>query len=167
LGDAFQADKGEESMAAFAKHLPGMSHLRHLSLEANDFGEAGKRTLVKVLEEGVNPLLLELTLGGRQTSLQHCIDFLLSSKNIGGKRALSSCSRMEWINLLACFTNNEDLSALCFTLRSSLSEPPVKNHNVPLSLFEARGCRKREENAFLTWITWWQAMSVINVSCYI
>jgi hypothetical protein len=38
-------------MVAFAKHLPGMSHHCHLTLEGNEFGEAGERALVKKLEE--------------------------------------------------------------------------------------------------------------------
>jgi hypothetical protein len=103
-------------MVAFVKHLPGMSHLRHLTLERNEFGEAGERTLIEVLEEGVHSLL-KLTPAGRPTCLQNCINFLLWLKNIIGKRAFSSCSRMKWIDLLAHVTNDEDLSVLCFTLR--------------------------------------------------
>jgi hypothetical protein len=118
LGDAFQGDKGDESMVAFVKHLPGMWHLRHLTLEeGNEFGEAGERALVEVLEEGVHSLS-KLTLEGKAPSLQNYINFLLWFKNIGGKRAISSCSRMKWIDLLSHFTNDEDPSTLYFTLRS-------------------------------------------------
>jgi hypothetical protein len=116
LRDTFQRDEGDESMVAFVKHLPGMSHLRHLTLGENEFFEAGEQALVEVLE-GVHSLL-ELTLGGRQTYLQNYVNFLLWLNNIGGKRAISSCSRREWIDLLAHSTNNEDISALYFTLRS-------------------------------------------------
>jgi hypothetical protein len=120
LTDTFLGDEGDESMVAFVKHLPGMSHLRHLSLGGNDFGEAGKQALVEVLEEGVHPLL-ELTLEGKPPSLQNYVNFLLWLKNIGGKRAISSCRRMEWIDLLSHFTNDEDPSTLYFTpLRSDL-----------------------------------------------
>lgn len=38
-------------MVAFVKHLPGMSHHRYLTLEGNEFGEAGERALLKKLEE--------------------------------------------------------------------------------------------------------------------
>jgi hypothetical protein len=39
-------------MVAFAKrHLPWMSHHRCLTLEGNEFGEAGERALLKKLEE--------------------------------------------------------------------------------------------------------------------
>jgi hypothetical protein len=60
------------------------------------FFEAGEQALVEVLE-GVHSLL-ELTLGGRQTSLQNYVHFVLWLKNIGGKRAIYSCSRTEWID---------------------------------------------------------------------
>jgi hypothetical protein len=113
LTNTFQ---GDESMMAFVKRLPGMSHLRHLTLGGNEFGEAGEQALVEVLEEGVHPLL-ELTLEGKPPSLQNYINFLLWLKNIGGKRAISSCSGMKWIDLLSHFTNDEDPSTLHFTLR--------------------------------------------------
>jgi hypothetical protein len=60
-------------MVAFVKHLPGMSHLRYLTLEENELGEAGERAVVEVLEEGVHSLL-ELTLEGTQASLQNYIN---------------------------------------------------------------------------------------------
>jgi hypothetical protein len=121
LTNSFQRDEGDESMVAFVKHLPGMSHLRHLTLaEGNEFGEVGERAVVEVLEEGVHSLL-ELTLEGKPPSLQNYINFLLWLKKFGGKRAISSCSRREWIDLLAHSTNDEDLSALYFTLRSDPS----------------------------------------------
>jgi hypothetical protein len=120
LTKIFQRGEGDESMVAFVQHLPGMSHLRHLSLGGgNQFGEAGERALVEVLEEGVHPLL-ELTLEDMpSSSLQNYINFLLWLKNIGGKQAISSCSGMKWIDLLSHFTNDEDHpSTLYFTLRS-------------------------------------------------
>jgi hypothetical protein len=121
LEDTFQGDEGDESMVAFVKHLPGISHLRYLSLAGNEFGEAGERALVEVLEEGVHPLLA-LRLEGKPPSLQNYINFLLLLKNKGGKRAISSCSSMEWIDLLAHITNKDEdedhFSALYFTLRS-------------------------------------------------
>jgi hypothetical protein len=118
LRDAFQRGEGDESMVAFAKCLPGMSHLRHLTLGGGEFGEAGERALVEVLEEGVHSIL-DLTLEGKPPSLQNYINFLLWLKNIGGKRAISSCSRMKWIDLLSHLTNDEDPSTLYFTpLRS-------------------------------------------------
>jgi hypothetical protein len=121
LRNTFQRDEGDESMVAFVKHLPGMSHLRHLRLVGNEVGEAGERALVEVLEEGVHPLS-ELTLEGKPpSSLQNYIKFLLRLKKFGGKRAISSCSRMKWIDLLAPITNDEDVSALYFTLRSDPS----------------------------------------------
>jgi hypothetical protein len=121
LADAFQEDEGDDSVVAFVKHLPGMSHLRHLTLGGNEVGEAGERALVEVLEEGVHPLS-ELKLEGKPPcSLQYYINFLLWLKKFGGKRAISSCSRMKWIDLLSHITNDEDLSALYFTLRSDPS----------------------------------------------
>jgi hypothetical protein len=98
LGDAFKGDKGDESMVTFVKHLPGMCHLHHLTLEeGNEFGEAGERAVVEVLEEGVHPLL-ELTLEGKPPSLQNYVHFVLWLKNVGGKRLVHSCSRTEWID---------------------------------------------------------------------
>jgi hypothetical protein len=98
-----------------------MSHLRHLRLVGNEVGEAGERALVEVLEEGVHSLS-ELTLEGKPPSyLQYYIDFLLWLKKFGGKRAISNCSRMKWIDLLAHITNYEDISATYFTLRSDPS----------------------------------------------
>jgi Ran GTPase-activating protein (RanGAP) involved in mRNA processing and transport len=58
LTNTFQGEDGDESMVAFVKRLPGMSHLRHLTLGGNEFGEAGEQALVEVLEEqAVHPLL--------------------------------------------------------------------------------------------------------------
>jgi hypothetical protein len=120
LTDTFQRDEGDESMMAFVKHLPGMSYLRHLTLKRNEFGEAGERAVVEVLEEGVHSLS-KLTLEGRPTSFQNYINFLLWLKKFGGMWAVSSCSRMKWIDLLAHITSYEDVSALYFTLRSDPS----------------------------------------------
>jgi hypothetical protein len=45
-------------MVAFVNHLPGMSHHRYLTLEGNEFGEAGERALVKKLEETEHCVLM-------------------------------------------------------------------------------------------------------------
>jgi hypothetical protein len=63
-------------MLAFVKYLPGMSHVRSLTLEGNEFGEAGERALVQALEAKLH-CLDELRLIGKPSSLQSYIDFLL------------------------------------------------------------------------------------------
>jgi hypothetical protein len=91
--------KGDSSMVAFAKHLPGMSHLRSLSLEGNKFGKAGERALIKVLEGEDHPLE-KLRLVGKPTSLQNYVDFLLWLKKNGGRKAISGSTPMKLIELL-------------------------------------------------------------------
>jgi hypothetical protein len=111
--------QGDETMLAFAKHLPGMCHLRSLTLEGNEFGDKGKRALFEVLEKEDHCLdKLELTLEGEPTSLQKYVDFLLWLKKNGGKKTISHSSRMKWIELLDRFNNDEDPSALYFILCS-------------------------------------------------
>jgi hypothetical protein len=63
-------------MLAFVKYLPGMSHVRSLTLEGNEFGEAGERALVQALDADLH-CLDELRLIGKPSSLQIYIDFLL------------------------------------------------------------------------------------------
>jgi hypothetical protein len=107
--------KGDESMVAFVKHLPGMSNLRSLWLGGNEFSEAGERALIKVLE-GEDHSLEELRLVGKPTSLQNYVDFLLWLKKNGDRKAISSSTPMKLIELLARFRG--DPSALYFTLCS-------------------------------------------------
>jgi hypothetical protein len=109
--------RGDESMVAFVKHLPGMCHLRSLTLKGNEFGDKGKRALLEVLEKE-DHCLDELRLVGRPTSLQNYVEFLLCLKKNGGKKTISRSSRMKWIELLARFNNDEDPSALYFILCS-------------------------------------------------
>jgi hypothetical protein len=115
----FDSFNGDESMVAFVKHLPGMSHLRSLYLEGNEFGEAGERALVKVLE-GEDHSLEKLKLVGKPTSLQNYVDFLLWLKNNGGRKAISSSTPMKLTELLAHLDTDDDRdpSAVYFTLCS-------------------------------------------------
>ena len=116
LGHVFNGDK---SMVAFVKHLPRMSHLRCMWLEGNKFGEVGERALVEVLEQQGSHTIFKLNLAGKPTSLQNYVDFLLWLKKNGSRPAISSSSRMKWIQLLAHFKKeDEDPSALYYTLRS-------------------------------------------------
>jgi hypothetical protein len=107
--------KGDGSMLPFVKHLPGMSHLRSLLLEGNEFGEAGERALIKALE-GEDHSLETLRLVGKPTSLQNYVDFLLWLKKNGGRKAISSSTPMKLIELLTRFRG--DPSAVYFTLCS-------------------------------------------------
>jgi hypothetical protein len=107
--------KGDESMVAFVKHLPGMSNLRSLWLDGNEFGEAGERALIKFLE-GEDHSLEALRLVDKPTSLQNYVDFLLWLKKNGGRKAISSSTPMKLIELLTRFRG--DPSALYFTLCS-------------------------------------------------
>jgi hypothetical protein len=109
--------QGDESMVAFVKSLPGMFHLRSLRLEGNEFCDKGKRALLEVLEKE-DHCLDELRLQEKATSLQKYVDFLLWLKKNGGKKTMSRSSRMKWIELLARFNDDEDLSALYFILCS-------------------------------------------------
>jgi hypothetical protein len=112
--------KGDECMVVFAKYLPRMSFLRSLCLGGNEFGEAGERALVEVLEQGdhsLNNLFLE----DDKPILQKYVDFLLDVKRNGGKPAISQSSGMKWIELLARASDYDDEdppSALYFTLCS-------------------------------------------------
>jgi hypothetical protein len=111
LNGTFQ---GDESIVIFAKYLPSMSHLRYLRLEGNEFGEAGERALVEVLEQGdhsLNALFLE-----EKSILQKYVNFLLWVKRNRGKPA-----RLKWIELLTRASDCDDEdppSALYFTLCS-------------------------------------------------
>ena len=116
LGHCFD---GDESMVALAKHLPRMSHLHSLSLKGNKFGQVGKRALIEFLEQQGVHSIHKLSLAGKPANLQNYIDFLLWLKKNGSRPAISSSSRMKWIQLLAHFKKeDEDPSALYFTLRS-------------------------------------------------
>ena len=116
LGHCFD---GDESMVALAKHLPRMSHLHFLSLEGNKFGQVGERALIEFLEQQGVHSIHKLSLAGKPANLQNYIDFLLWLKKNGSRPAISSSSRMKWIQLLAHFKKeDEDPSALYFTLRS-------------------------------------------------
>jgi hypothetical protein len=113
--------KGDESMVAFVKHLPGMSNLRSLTLERNEFGDAGERALIDALEgEKQDHSLEELRLVGKPTSLQNYVDFLLWLKRNGGRKAISSSTPMKLIELLAHLDTDDDRdpSAVYFTLCS-------------------------------------------------
>jgi hypothetical protein len=114
LNKCFQ---GDESMVEFAKRLPGMTHLRSLSLSGNEFGKAGDCELVRVLEEGVHSLET-LNLVRKPTSLQNYVNFLLWLKKNGGRPAISSSSMTKWIELLTYFKTDQDASALYFTICS-------------------------------------------------
>jgi hypothetical protein len=111
--------KKDESMVIFAKYLPRMSFLHSLYLSGYEFGEAGERALVQVLEQGdhsLNALCLQ-----DKPMLQKYVDFLLLVKKNGGKPAISQSSGMKWIELLARASdcdNADPPSALYFTLCS-------------------------------------------------
>jgi hypothetical protein len=113
--------KGDESMVAFVEHLPGMSNLRSLTLERNEFGDAGERALIDALEgEKQDHSLEELRLVGKPTSLQNYVDFLLWLNRNGGRKAISSSTPMKLIELLAHLDTDDDRdpSAVYFTLCS-------------------------------------------------